>query len=182
MGKTCLLISFTQDSFDSEMRSTIGVDLKVKIMHKRDKRIKLTIWDTAGQERFRTLTSAYYRGAQGVILVYDVTDRGSFDHISEWLKEVDIFTTKENVVKVLVGNKIDLDARRMVSRQEGSDFARKHGMLFFEASAKTRNGVHAAFEELVEKILDSPALLEEPRPVVAPGDPDKDADLGACGC
>merc|ERR1712045_72925 len=121
-------------------------------------------------------------GAQGVILVYDVTDRSSFEHVSEWLKEVDVFTTKENVVKVLVGNKIDLDARRMVSRQEGSDFARKHGMLFFEASAKTRNGVHAAFEELVEKILDSPALLEEQNRNVVPPDQNDNPDIGACGC
>merc|ERR1711879_884123 len=97
----------------------------------RDKRNKLTIWDTAGQERFRTLTSAYYRGAQGVILVYDVTDRSSFEHVSEWLKEVDIFTTKENVVKVLVGNKIDLESGRMVSREEGREFAKEHQMLFF---------------------------------------------------
>merc|ERR1712032_1080802 len=125
------------------------------------KKVKLTIWDTAGQERFRTLTSAYYRGAQGVILVYDITRRDTFDNIREWLKEVDIFTTKENVIKVLVGNKIDLDKSRKISRNEGSDFARQYNMLFFEASAKTKLGVQDAFIELVEKVLDSPSLLEE---------------------
>jgi len=127
----------------------------------RNKKIKLTIWDTAGQERFRTLTSAYYRGAQGVILVYDVTRKETFENIKEWLKEVDIFTTKSNVVKVLVGNKIDLDKNRKINRNEGSEFAKDNGMLFFEASAKTKEGVSHAFTELVEKILDSPSLLED---------------------
>eukprot|EP01083_Nonionella_stella_P272006 922148_1 len=95
VGKTCLLMSFTSEEYDPDTRSTIGVDLKVKIVHVRGKKIKLTIWDTAGQERFRTLTSAYYRGAQGVILVYDITRKETFDNILEWLKEVDIFTTKK---------------------------------------------------------------------------------------
>eukprot|EP00483_Globobulimina_turgida_P004657 UN04666 len=139
----------------------MGVDLKVKIVHVRGKKIKLTIWDTAGQERFRTLTSAYYRGAQGVILVYDITRKDTFENIREWLKEVDIFTTKENVIKVLVGNKIDLEKSRKISRNEGSEFARQYNMLFFEASAKTKLGVQDAFMELMEKILDSPSLLEE---------------------
>jgi len=160
VGKTCLLLSFVSEEFDADSHSTIGVDLKVKIMNVKGQKIKLTIWDTAGQEQFRTLTSAYYRGAHGVILVYDVTRPQTFQNIREWIKEVDIFSTKDNVVKALVGNKIDLNSRE-VSREEGAQFAQDHNMLFFESSARTQEGVKQAFEELVLKILESPALLED---------------------
>eukprot|EP01084_Bolivina_argentea_P048250 88919_1 len=161
VDKTGLLMSFTSDEFDPDTRSTIGVDLKVKIVYVRGKKIKVTIWDTAGQERFRTLTSAYYRGAQGVILVYDITRKETFDNIKEWLKEVDIFTTKENVIKVLVGNKIHLEKSRQVSREQGANFAKMYNMLFFEASCKTKLGVQDVFMEVIEKILDTPSLLKE---------------------
>eukprot|EP01084_Bolivina_argentea_P067927 123635_1 len=161
VGKTCLLMTFTGEDFNDDIRSTIGVDLKVKVVHCRGKKIKLTIWDTAGQERFRTLTSAYYRGAQGVIFLYDITRRDTLDNIVEWLKEVDIFTTKQNVIKVLVGHKTDLEEYRKVSRIEGEDLAKRNNMLFFEASAKSGIGVQDPFIELVKKILDSPHLLEE---------------------
>ncbi|XP_048416761.1 ras-related protein Rab-18-like isoform X1 [Stegostoma tigrinum] len=159
VGKSSLLLRFTDDTFDSEIGSTIGVDFKVKTMKFDDNSIKLAIWDTAGQERFRTLTPSYYRGAQGVILVYDVTRRETFGKLDNWLNELETFSTKHGIVKMLVGNKID-KKNREVDRSEGLRFARKHSMLFIEASAKTCDGVDCAFEEVVEKILQTPGLWQ----------------------
>jgi len=155
-----MLLRFTDDSFDDHIQSTIGVDFKVKHLDVSGKRVKLTIWDTAGQERFRTLTSSYYRGAQGVIMVYDVTRKDSFEHLSEWLKEVKLYTPNngEGVVKVLVGNKVDLPGK-VVSREDAENWARSQGMLFLEASAKTRTGIKQCFVEAVQKILEDPDLL-----------------------
>lgn len=130
------------------------------MLHLHGRKLKLTIWDTAGQERFRTLTSAYYRGAHGIVLVYDITNRESFENIQHWLREIEIYSTNEDCVKLLIGNKIDDAANRTVSKKEGSAFAREHNMLFIEASAKTQDGINQAFEEVLQKILESPALLE----------------------
>ena len=161
VGKSSLLLRYTEDKFDEALGSTIGVDFKVKTVEADGKRVKLTLWDTAGQERFRTLTSSYYRGAQGVVLVYDVTRRATFDDLQRWLEEVDAYAPGggEEVVKLLVGNKIDLEDRQ-VTEQEATDFARQQAMMYLECSARTRVGIRQAFEEVVLKILDTPALLE----------------------
>eukprot|EP00472_Partenskyella_glossopodia_P008419 CAMPEP_0197541034 /NCGR_PEP_ID=MMETSP1318-20131121/66936_1 /TAXON_ID=552666 /ORGANISM="Partenskyella glossopodia, Strain RCC365" /LENGTH=199 /DNA_ID=CAMNT_0043100165 /DNA_START=1195 /DNA_END=1794 /DNA_ORIENTATION=+ len=154
VGKTSILLQYTQDEYDSKTKSTIGVDLKVKTIEYMGKKLKLTLWDTAGQDRFRTLTASYYRGANGVILVYDVSNRQSFDHVKFWLKEVDIYCTNDDVVLMLVGNKIDLEDRK-VSKEEGIAFARSNNMLFMECSAKTKQGVQQAFDELIQKALET---------------------------
>lgn len=155
-----MLLRFTDDSFDEHIQSTIGVDFKVKHLDVQDKRVKLTIWDTAGQERFRTLTSSYYRGAHGVVLVYDVTRTDTFENLQQWLKEVQLYSPNngEAVVKLLVGNKIDLP-NKTVERERVEAWARENGMLFLEASAKTKLGIRQCFMEVVQKILDDPEIL-----------------------
>lgn len=164
VGKSSMLLRFTDDSFDDHIQSTIGVDFKVKHMEINDKKVKITIWDTAGQERFRTLTSSYYRGAHGVVMVYDVTRRDSFENLEQWLKEVQLYTPDngEGVIKLLVGNKIDLERR--VPREEAEAWARDHGMLFLEASAKTKLGIRQCFLEVVQKIMEDPDILESTAP------------------
>jgi Ras-related protein Rab-18 len=121
----------------------------------------VTLWDTAGQERFRTLTSSFYRGAQGILLVYDVTRPETFHHLETWLEEVDHFCVGggATVAKLLVGNKADLEDQRAVTFADGEAWARSKGMMFLETSAKTRAGIQQAFEEVLEKILETPALL-----------------------
>ncbi|XP_064951140.1 ras-related protein RABC1 isoform X1 [Musa acuminata AAA Group] len=151
VGKSSLLLRFTSDSFE-DLSPTIGVDFKVKIVNIGGKRLKLAIWDTAGQERFRTLTSSYYRGAQGVIMVYDVTRRDTFTNLSDiWAKEIELYSTNQDCIKMLVGNKVDKEGERAVTKKEGIDFAREYGCLFLECSAKTRVNVEQCFEELVLK-------------------------------
>ncbi|KAB1221176.1 Ras-related protein RABC2a [Morella rubra] len=161
VGKSSLLVSFISNTVE-DLSPTIGVDFKIKLLAVGGKKLKLTIWDTAGQERFRTLTSSYYRGAQGIILVYDVTRRETFTNLSDvWTKEVELYSTNQDSVKMLVGNKVDIDSERVVSREEGITLAKGLGCLFLECSAKTRENVEQCFEQLALKIMEVPSLLEE---------------------
>ncbi|CAK5263347.1 unnamed protein product [Mycena citricolor] len=128
-------------------------------MEVKGKKVKLSIWDTAGQERFRTITSSYYRGAQGIILVYDVSNRESFDALPRWYSELETYVS-DKVVKILVGNKVDKEFSRQVPTSEAQAFAKRMNSLFVEASAKTSIGVKEAFTEVVERIMDIPELWE----------------------
>jgi len=181
VGKSSLLLRFVDDTFDPEQPATIGVDFKVTTLSVDGNKVKLAIWDTAGQERFRTLTPSYYRGAQGVICVYDVSNRSSYDRLQHWLTELETYSTKTDVVKMLVANKIDRE-KREVGREEGLKFARKHCMLFIEASAKTREGVQCAFDELVEKVIQTPGLWESDQTGFRVGNTDSQLDSSWCNC
>ncbi|CAJ0917656.1 16980_t:CDS:2 [Entrophospora sp. SA101] len=138
VGKSSLLLRFTDDTFlpHDEVSATIGVDFKVHEIVVDEKKYKLTIWDTAGQERFRTLTSSYYRGAQGVILVYDVSIRETFDQLDNWLNELNTYCSNKNIAKMII---------------EGEEYAKKLQTSYIECSAKTKYGVKEAFAELVKE-------------------------------
>jgi Ras-related protein Rab-18 len=145
---------------------TVGVDFKLVTMTVDGRRCRVSAWDTAGSERFRSLSANFYRGAKGVMMVYDMTRGESFEHLQVWLDEVDRHCGGQGVVKLVVGAKLDLaaDGRRVVSREDGAAWARAHEALFVETSAKANEGVREAFHELIQKILDSPKLLEGTAP------------------
>lgn len=181
VGKSSLLLRFATGGFE-ELVPTIGVDFKAKVVHQGGKTVKLTIWDTAGQERFRTLTSSYYRGAQGIILVYDVTRAETFDSLADiWLREVDMYNTVDECIKMVVANKTDLAEQREVSTDVGVQFARAHGCLFVETSAKGNVAVEQAFEELVLKILETPSLLASSSSTFGLKAKQPDAASSCCG-
>uniref|UniRef100_A0A286Y0B2 small monomeric GTPase n=2 Tax=Boreoeutheria TaxID=1437010 RepID=A0A286Y0B2_CAVPO len=129
-----------------------GIDFKIKTVELQGKKIKLQIWDTAGQERFHTITTSYYRGAMGIMLVYDITNGKSFENISKWLRNIDEHAN-EDVERMLLGNKCDMDDKRVVPKGKGEQIAKEHGIRFFETSAKANINIEKAFLTLAEDIL-----------------------------
>jgi len=152
VGKTSLLLRFADDKFLDSFITTIGVDFKIRKLDVDGKAVKLQIWDTAGQEKFRTITSSYYRGAHGIIVVYDVTSRESFSHVKGWLSDIDRYAQGNiKVQKMLVGNKSDLPNRE-VTFKEAKSFADGLGIKFTETSAKMSDNVMEAFTMMVTEI------------------------------
>ncbi|KAJ1459689.1 ras family-domain-containing protein [Pelagophyceae sp. CCMP2097] len=151
VGKSCLLLRFADDAFTESYISTIGVDFRFRTVKVDGKTVKLQIWDTAGQERFRTITSAYYRGADGIIMVYDVTNKDSFDHVSGWLTEVNRYAN-EGTCKLLVGNKSDMEEKAVTSLQ-AQEYADSLGIPFLETSAKNAQNVEEAFLTMAAELI-----------------------------
>jgi len=155
VGKSCLLLRFADDTYTDSYISTIGVDFKIRTIELEGKHVKLQIWDTAGQERFRTITSSYYRGAHGIIIVYDITDRESFTNVKAWLAEVEKYAHSE-VNKLLVGNKSDMrgmaSQESTVSVEESKEFAETMQMDWLETSAKESTNVEDAFHSIATQI------------------------------
>lgn len=151
VGKSCLLLRFADDTYTDSYISTIGVDFKIRTIELEGKTIKLQIWDTAGQERFRTITSSYYRGAHGIIIVYDVTDQDSFSNVHQWLEEINRYAS-DNVNKLLVGNKCDLTTKKVVDYTAAKEYADSLHIPFLETSAKNANNVEQAFVTMAAEI------------------------------
>ncbi|QOU18443.1 GTP-binding protein [Brettanomyces bruxellensis] len=164
VGKSCLLLRFVDDKFNPSFITTIGIDFKIKTIDINGKRIKLQVWDTAGQERFRTITTAYYRGAMGIIIVYDVCDENSFESVKKWYQTVNQHA-KDDAQLFLVGNKCDDEESRQVSTKQGELLAQELGIPFMEASAKSSVNVSEVFYKLagliLEKTSDEEAASEQ---------------------
>ncbi|KNB44039.1 GTP-binding protein [Blastocystis sp. subtype 4] len=152
VGKSCLLLQFTDKRFQPVHDLTIGVEFGARMINIGEKQVKLQIWDTAGQESFRSITRSYYRGAAGALLVYDITRRETFTQLTKWLTEARE-NGSSNMVIMLIGNKSDLNHRRTVSTEEGAKFAEENGLIFLETSAKTAANVEeVAFVKTAEQI------------------------------
>eukprot|EP00826_Nyctotherus_ovalis_P054151 TRINITY_DN707_c0_g1_i9.p1 TRINITY_DN707_c0_g1~~TRINITY_DN707_c0_g1_i9.p1 ORF type:complete len:208 (+),score=54.52 TRINITY_DN707_c0_g1_i9:109-732(+) len=151
VGKSSLLIRFADNSFSDTYISTIGVDFKIRTIDVDGELLKLQIWDTAGQERFKTITTTYYRGAHGIIVVYDVTDKGSFSAVENWMADVEKYASP-TAIKMLIANKSDLGTKQKVTPEEGKELADHYNIPFLMTSAKTAKNVETAFYTLAKKI------------------------------
>jgi len=168
VGKSSLMMRYTDDTFTPNMIMTVGIDFKIRTIDLDGKKVKLQIWDTAGQERYRVMTNAFYRGAMGIFLVYDVTKEGSFRNIQNWMINLEQHAS-EGVLKMLIGNKCDIPDQRQIDTAKGQAWANQHGLKFFETSAKTGIGVDDAFLTMTREIkrkLDSEDPDAPPPPVV----------------
>ncbi|ESN99507.1 hypothetical protein HELRODRAFT_84303 [Helobdella robusta] len=170
VGKTSFLFRYCDNSFTSAFVSTVGIDFKVKTVFRNDKRVKLQIWDTAGQERYRTITTAYYRGSMGFILMYDVTNEESFNAVQDWSTQIRTYSW-DNAQVVLVGNKSDLEEQRVISKDAGQQLANQMGLEFYETSAKDNVNVKEVFDHLVDIICEkmSETLSADPISLAPPG-------------
>ncbi|KAG1330754.1 ras-related protein Rab11D [Cocos nucifera] len=165
VGKSQILARFAHNEFSLDSKATIGVEFQTRTLVIQHKSVKAQIWDTAGQERYRAVTSAYYRGAVGALLVYDITKSQSFDHIPRWLEELRSHADK-NIVIMLVGNKTDLEDQRAVTTEDASELAQKENLSFLETSALEATNVETAFQTVLTEIfniVNRKNLVSEPQ-------------------
>jgi len=152
VGKTAILRRYCDDNFDAKWINTIGIDFKMKNVEIEDKRVRLQIWDTAGQERFQAMAHSFYRGAAGILLVYDITNLDSFEHVEKWMNSIKTHGS-DDVIVTLIGNKSDIIAHRNVSISKGQELAKQYKVDFFETSAKTTENIDDAFSNLSAKVF-----------------------------
>jgi Ras-related protein Rab-1A len=178
-GKSNLLLRYADDFYKADIGSTIGVDFKVRTRTIDEKVAKMTLWDTAGQERFRTITSSYYRGSHGIVVVYDVTDRESFSRVRLWMQEI-VKYAGPHTQKLLVGNKVDLMSKRVVATDEGQMMADELEVHFLETSALNSHNVESAFDMLLQDMVANATEVEAPQS--RPGLPLRHESVSWQGC
>ena len=155
VGKTCFLLRYTDDTFLDLHMATIGLDYRLKTMILDDqKMVKVQLWDTAGQDKFRAITRNYYKGARGIILIYDVTNIKSYENIKKWINEIKD-EISDKVTIILIGNKIDNVVQRKITKEQGEKLASDYNVAFFETSAKTGEGINESVLYLVKKIMET---------------------------
>ena len=155
VGKSCLLLRYCENSFQESHLSTIGLDFRLKTINlENNRKIRIQIWDTAGEDRFRAITKNYYKGAHGIILIYDITNKKSFENVRTWINQIKE-EVSEKVSIILVGNKIDDEEHRVVATEDGEKIAKELGLMFFECSAKSGVNIDSTFNELVKKTVEN---------------------------
>jgi Ras-related protein Rab-8A len=179
-GKSSLLLRFCDNLFNTTFISTIGIDFKIRTMTIDDKKYKLQIWDTAGQERFRTITAAYYRGAMGILLVFDLTNKKTFDSIDYWMSGIQQ-NASPGVDKILIGNKSDIKDKRQVTQKDTQDLVDKYGIKYIETSAKNNENIEEAFMAIAHmvknRLIDNHTSL-----VIKPNNINEDPLQKKCAC
>ena len=161
VGKSSIVLRFSDNKFDDNIFSTIGIDFKTKFMKVGETSVKVLIWDTAGQEKFQNIAKNYYKGANGVLLVYDISSRKSFQRVDFWLKELKDNNRIEDLFICLVGNKIDLEDKRTISTEEGKKYADNNNIHFFEVSAKISKGIEDLFNKVIKGALEKIVVSNE---------------------
>ena len=152
VGKSCILLRYCDNSFQEAHLTTIGLDFRIKTLIGEDNnKIKVQIWDTAGEDRFRAITRNYYKGANGILLIFDVTDKRSFEHIREWVERIKEESPPDTIV-YLIGNKIDLIDQRIIDNVQGKKLADEFNMPYFETSARQGKGINEVFQNLVNEV------------------------------
>ena len=157
VGKTAFIVRFCEGRFEEDSLTTIGLDSKVKFISRQEKKIQLQIWDTAGQERFRSLSKNYYKGADGILLMYDISNYESFKHIKNWITDIknNIGVPMEKLALIVIGNKSDLpDDKRKVDKNDIETFQNTHGLKIIEASAKIDKNVNESMIALIDKMIE----------------------------
>ena len=161
VGKSSIVLRFSENKFDDNQFATIGIDFKTKYLKIGDSAVKVLIWDTAGQEKFQNIAKQYYKGANGVLLIYDIGNRKSFQRIDFWLKELKENNRIDELFVCLVGNKSDLEDKRVITTEEGESYAKSNDIPFFEVSAKTGKGVIELFNKAIGGAMDKIIITNE---------------------